>query len=296
MKSISAELIASYHTIAGDVPALGAPGGDAGRVVERDFSKFDFRLRMEVASKVGYTGAGLSHPDLVKVASQYGYGGIKSILADNGIVNFEFEFIVDWFADGERRRRSDQTRDLLLRAAEAIGARHVKVGGDMNGESWPVDLLTESFAALCDDAAKAGTNIVIEILPWSNFYDIDSALKVIAGAEKPNGGLCVDIWHLARRGIPYEEIRNIPKQYLKHIEVNDADQKVFGSLFEDSARRRKLCGEGSLNVRKFLSVVKGMGYNGPIGVEIISDEHMQRSLEDAAEQSFRTAMREFDAA
>ena len=44
---------------------------------------------MEVASKVGYSGAGLAHPDLVKVASQYEYGGIRSILADNGIVNFE---------------------------------------------------------------------------------------------------------------------------------------------------------------------------------------------------------------
>jgi sugar phosphate isomerase/epimerase len=296
MKSKPVDLIASYHTLAGDVPALGAPGDDSGKVVERDFSKFDFRRRMEVASKVGYTGAGLSHPDLVKVASQYGYGGIKSILADNGIVNFEFEFIIDWFADGERRRRSDQTRGLLLGAAEAIGARHIKVGGDMNGESWPVDLLTASFAALCDDATNAGTNIVIEILPWSNFYDIDSALKIVARAGKPNGGLCVDIWHLARRVVAYEEIGNIPKQYLKHVEVDDADQTVVGSLFEDSARRRKLCGDGNLNVRKFLSVVKASGYDGPIGVEIISDEHMQRSLEEAAEQSFRTAMREFEAA
>ena len=66
----------------------------------------------------------------------------------------ELEFITDWFLDGEKKKKSDKTKQLLLTAAEALGAaRHIKVG-DFEMNTVPMPRLIECFAALCTDAAN----------------------------------------------------------------------------------------------------------------------------------------------
>ena len=153
---------------------------------------------------------GLTYPDLRKTVARFGYDGIASILRDNGIRHFEVEFLTDWFMTGGRRRQSDVIRRDLLTAAEKTGARHIKIGGDMEGNSWSLDAMIRSFAALCDEARNAGTNVVIEILPWSNIADIETAVQIVSEADKPNGALLLDVWHMARGGIAYERLSSIP--------------------------------------------------------------------------------------
>ena len=121
------DLIASYWTIAGKLNF--ADGMDL------DGSAIDFPHRAKAAIGGGYAGVGLTYPDLKKTVARYGYDGIRSILRDNGVKIFEVEFLTDWFADGERRRQSDLVRRELLLAAEKTGARHLKIGGDMEENS-----------------------------------------------------------------------------------------------------------------------------------------------------------------
>src|SRR5438309_8279926 len=167
--SRTVELVASYFTIAGDVYPLGPS----------EVSPWDFRSRVEVAAAAGFRGFGLVHADTVAVSQQLGFPLMKSILADKGMKYLELEMLGDWFAEGERRANSDRVRADLMRAAEALGARHIKVGGDVSGQAWPIDRLTDSFAALCADAANAGTMVVLEPMPFTNIGDIDAGLEVV---------------------------------------------------------------------------------------------------------------------
>jgi sugar phosphate isomerase/epimerase len=279
------DLIASYWTIAGKLNF--ADGMDL------DGSPIDFPRRVKAAVGGGYAGVGLTYPDLKKTVARYGYDGICSILGDNGVKIFEVEFLTDWFTVGDRRRQSDLIRRELLLAAEKTGARHIKVGGDMEGKSWPIDQVIRSFAELCDEAKNAGTNVVLEILPWSNIPDIKTGIEVVSGADKGNGGLLVDIWHMARGGIPYSEVASIPRRFLGHVELSDAAPKPIGKLIEDTVNHRRLCGEGSFDVPAFLRSIKATGYDGPFGIEIISDKQRNRPLREAVDRSFATAMAQF---
>jgi len=279
------DLIASYWTIAGK---LNFAGG-----MDLDGSSIDFPRRVEAAVGGGYAGVGLTYPDLRETASRYGYDGLSSILRDNGVKYFEVEFLTDWFADGDRRRQSDEIRRELLLAAEKTGARHIKVGGDMEGRSWPIDQMIRSLAELCDEAGNAGTGVVIEVLPWSNIPDLKTGVEIVSGADKSNVSLLVDIWHMARGGIPYEELAALPGGFVGHIELSDAAPKPIGPLIEDTVNHRRLCGEGSFDVPAFLRSVKATGYEGPFGIEIISDEQRNRPLKEAVERSFTTAMAQF---
>jgi sugar phosphate isomerase/epimerase len=279
------DLIASYWTIAGKLNF--ADGMDL------DGSPIDFLERVKAAISGGYAGVGLTYPDLKKTAARYGYDGIRSILRDSGVKIFEVEFLTDWFTDGDRRRQSDLIRRELLLAAETTGARHIKIGGDMEGKSWPIGQVIRSFAELCDEAKNAGTNVVLEILPWSNIPDIKTGIEVVSGADRSNGGLLVDIWHMGRGGIPYSEVSSMPGRFLGHVELSDAAPKPVGKLIEDTVNHRRLCGEGSFDVPAFLRAIKATGYDGPFGIEIISDEQRNRPLKEAVDRSFATAMAQF---
>ena len=281
----SVDLIASYWTIAGKLNF--ADGMDL------DGSPIDFPQRVKAAMGGGYAGVGLTYPDLKKTVARYGYDGIRSILRDNGVKIFEVEFLTDWFADGERRRQSDEVRRELLLAAEKTGARHIKIGGDMEGKSWPMGQVIRSFAGLCDEAKNVGTNVVLEILPWSNIPDIKTGTELVSRADKSNGRLLVDIWHMGRGGIPYHEVASMPGRFLGYVELSDAAPKPIGNLIEDTMHHRRLCGEGSFDVPAFLRAIKATGYDGPFGIEVISDAQRSLPLKEAVDRSFATAMAQF---
>ena len=276
------DLIATYWTIAGNVLPLSSP--------EQEASNIDFRTRVEAAQQAGYRGIGLMHSDLVKVRRTYDFATMRNVLADHNMVHVELEFLVGWLDDDPA---AAAVLDDLCEAATALGARHLKAGPDMQAKRWPLDHMITRFSALCERAREAGTAIALEIMPWTNLRTIDEGLAVVAGADAANGGLLLDIWHLARAGVAYSDIAKIPLRYLRHVELDDADAEVIGTLLEDTLDRRRLCGSGALDIPAFVQAVQATGYSGPYGVEIISLEHRRRPLEEAARLSFDSARAQF---
>ncbi len=282
------ELIASYWTIAGDVYPM-APN---------EISPFPFAKRVEVAARVGYRGLGLLHADLMAVANRLGLKEMRRILDANGIDHVELEFLSDWYAEGRTRAESDTVRQDLLEAAEALRARCIKIApgideSKLDDVARDMPAMIESFAALSREAAQYGTSIALEIMPFSNIRTISAALELVSTDPQPNGGLYIDIWHMARGGIDYSEVAKIPQQFIKAVELDDADRDVVGTLLDDTRYHRRLCGEGVLDIPAFLKAIDETGYRGPYAVEIISQEHRRLSLEEEAKRSFETTRDQF---
>lgn len=281
------ELVASYWSISGNCYASGPT----------EVSPFDFRDRVETAHKVGYRGVGLVHADIMSVSNRIGFKTMKQILDDNDMKYVEVEIISDWFTDGEKRKRSDKVRADLMRAAEQLGAWHVKIGGDIDNEGrnpWPMDRMIKDFDKLCAEAADIGTRIALELMPFSNLATIDQGLELVRGSGAKNGGIMLDIWHLARGNIDFDQIRKMPKETIFWVELDDAWPEVEGTLYNDTIHNRELPGEGSLDIQKFLRAVRDVGYDGAYGVEILSRKHRVLPLKEQAQRVFDTAMKQFE--
>ena len=276
------KLIASAFTVAGAVAPL---AGDT-------TSPHSLAERARATAAAGYVGIGLANDDLDKLIAEHGHAEIRAILADSGLEYLEFEVLLDWFAEGERRIASDIERNKLLDAAEKLGAYQIKIGGDITGSSWPLERMQASFAELARQAGDAGTKVSIEIFPDSNIRDLPTAIAISEGADARHGGLLLDIWHLTRGDIPYAEIATIPPQYISHIELNDAGP-LEGTIMEDTLLRRKLPGEGDFDIPAFLRAVADTGYDGLYGVEILSDEQRAIFPAEAAQRSFDATMAQF---
>ncbi|MCB1486752.1 MAG: sugar phosphate isomerase/epimerase [Bauldia sp.] len=289
MNPATIELSASYWSVSGNVYA-GGPD---------EVSPFDFTERVETASRIGYRGMGFVHADLVAVADRIGFPEMKRILDGNGIKYVEVEIVMDWFTDGERRAASDRVRADLLRAAEALNACHIKVGGnieDMGNKVWPQEVMARDFAVICDQAANVGTRIALELMPFSNLRTIDQGVQLVRDSGTKNGGLMLDIWHLARGGVDFDDILRMPKELIYWVEIDDADPEIVDDLWTDTIHHRQLPGEGCLDIQGFLARVFEAGYTGPFGVEIISHRHRLLPLQEAAQRVFDTSMREFEKA
>jgi sugar phosphate isomerase/epimerase len=275
------ELLASYWTISGGVPHT-----------DREYSPFDFKDRVESAAKAGFKGFGIWHSDLDHVLEKRSLKEMKQILDDNGLKHIEIEFLTDWFLDGERKKKSDAQRARLLKAAEVLQARHVKVG-DFFKEKTPMPRLIESFRALCADAAEHGTRIGFELMPFAMIDTLKETLEMVEGAGAKNGGICLDLWHIVKLGIPYEEVARVPQKYVVSIEINDGTFKCPWSLHEDTINHRRLCGEGEFDVKGFVSVMRKAGYAGAWGIEVLSEELRKKPLAELTARSFSTTMAQF---
>ncbi|GAB94668.1 sugar phosphate isomerase/epimerase [Kineosphaera limosa] len=252
-------------------------------------SPVPLRQRVEAAAAAGFTGFGLLSADLPAAEAEYGLSGIRSLLADNGIVDLELEDIPRWWDDGPARAESDRVRHSLLRAAEALGARHLKVTPDGANEPWDRGHWAAKFAELAEQAAGVGARLGIEFFPWANVASLADGLALVAESGHDNAGVVIDVWHIARAGTPVADLAQVPLARIIGVELNDADAVVVGTLFEDTVHRRRFCGEGSFDLTGMIAALRTAGWTGPWGVEILSDEYVALPVEVALDRAARTA-------
>ncbi len=272
-------ILASYLTLAGDVPPEVRPGSQV--------SPRDIAARIDAASRAGYRGIGFDHQDLDHWVGIHGAARIRRWLDDAGMRVVELEMLHDWYATGAKRTASDAlARRLLDRSAE-LGVRHVKVGTGFVGPTADRPQLIDGLAALCGAAAEIGVGIALEPMPPAMIRTPQEGLDLIEQAGAPNAGLLIDIWHVFRAGVPYETLRRIPAERITSLELVDgAPEPVAGDLFVDGVDHRRLAGTGAFAVDRFLDAIFATGYRGPIGDESISIENRARTLDEAAAANF----------
>ncbi len=277
------QLVASYWTLA----------GGAEPHTDHEFSKFSFQERVSAAAEAGFTGFGIWHADLEHTLQSLSLRQMRRILEDNGITYVELEFLTDWwFRDGERHEACEQRKRLLLDAAAALQAPHIKVGDFLNTPC-PVPQLIESFASLCKRAAARDTGVLFEQMPLANVNTLTGALELVAGADARNGGIMIDLWHMVKMGVAYDDIARIPARYLGGIEINDGTFSAPWDLHTDTIDHRRLCGEGEFDVRGFVATMLAAGYQGPWGVEVLNAQMRKWPLPRIAERAAITTRAQF---
>ncbi len=276
--SLPADLIASYWTL--------ACGSYPGAVSEA--SPWPIDERLEAAAMAGFTGVGLHHSDLQSLMTSLSVSQLARIVDRSGLRQIELECLEDWFADGEARATSDRVRVSLLRAADALGARHIKVVGDQSARHWPRDVVVEAFAALCVQAAEVGTAVVLEPMPFSDLPDIHAAAEIVRLAGARNGALAIDVWHIVRARTPLADVAGLEPGLIGYVELDDAAAQPVGDLYSDTIDNRRLCGQGAFDLPGFLDAVQASGYRGPFGVEIISRAQRALTPRTAATAAFTT--------
>ncbi|UKA58958.1 sugar phosphate isomerase/epimerase family protein [Arthrobacter sp. FW306-2-2C-D06B] len=283
--SSTPELIATCWTSAGNIAPLNSPEISPVPIVER----------LEAIASTGWAGFGLAYDDLVAARDTIGFSGLKNLIDQAGFRHVEVELLTNWWDDSLSHEWMPQF-ELLLDAAETLGARFIKIGTAFGEPLDDLDFLVEPLRRLATEASKRGTRIALEPMPFSMVGSMPAAAELMRSVDMPECGLVVDYWHVFRAGTSLEELsRSLTAEQIFGVELNDADAEIKGTLFEDTRDNRRLCGEGDQDVPGFIKTLQAIGFKGPWGVEILSEQHRSRPVREALESARSTALRCFPA-
>ena len=282
------DLVALYWTVSGPVEVH----------FGREWSTFSWRDRCAEAAKVGFKGIGLWHADIEHQLESTTLQEMKQVFDDSGLEYIQLEFLQDFFVpDGDPLRQdSDKRRKLLFDAAATFDAHHIKVG-NIPGTEAGLDQVTEGFAELCRDAANhTNAKVVYEFMPFDvNVNSLEKSLQVVEGAGQPNGGLAIDTWHMAKLGIQPEDMKRIPREYLTWIELSDGQYEDMEDPIDEVVNHRKLPGEGEFGLSAYVEACEAAGYEGPWGVEVLSEELRNLPIEEEFKRAYETTAAQFRA-
>ena len=114
--------------------------------------------------------------------------------------------------------------------------------------------------------------VQLEPLPWTGIPDLATAARIVRLADRPNGGLCLDTWHLLRSGQGPADLHPDITALVVGLQVNDAPADREDDLLEETQHRRRLPGHGDAQVATVIGALRGAGVLAPVGVEVMSDE------------------------
>jgi sugar phosphate isomerase/epimerase len=266
--------------------------------VGREWSLFSWPDRCAEAAKAGFKGIGLWHADVTHQLETTTLDEMATIFKDAGLKYLEVEFLAEFWVDkGEpARAESDRLRKQLFETAAAFDAHHIKVG-NIPGTPCGLEKLIEAFTELCQDAAEhTDAKVVYEFMPFDvNVNTLDTALELVQGAAEPNGALAIDTWHMAKLGIAPADLRRIPPEYLGWVELSDGQYENMPDPIDEVVNRRKLPGEGEFEIAGYVEACQQSGYNGPWGVEVLSEELRNLPIEDEFKRAYETTAAQFRA-
>lgn len=142
----------------------------------------------------------------------------------------------------------------IFEAAAALGAKRLSVCGDDPDRPRLID----SFAALCNLAARFGMGVDLECMAWRRVASLSDAAQVVRAAGQSNGGLLIDALHLSRTGGSPGDVRDMPRGLIRSAQLCDAPAirpTSTEAIIREARGGRLPPGEGELPLLDLLSAL-----------------------------------------
>jgi 4-hydroxyphenylpyruvate dioxygenase len=165
-------------------------------------------------------------------------------------------------------RRARRKLDVMAE----LGATTLLVCSNVSGLALDDDALAAAqLRQLAELAHDRGVRVAYEALAWGRHVDdYRRAYDIVAAADHPHLGLCLDSFHILSRGHDPAGIRQIPWEKIFFVQLADAPYLVMDVL-QWSRHHRCFPGQGGFDLPGFVAHVLAAGYRGPLSLEVFSD-------------------------
>jgi sugar phosphate isomerase/epimerase len=232
----------------------------------------DFDGRVAAAAETGMAGIGLYVDEYARLRDEEGRtpAAIRTLLDRHGLVIADVEVARGWWAlDGAAADEARRIEALAWEMADEFGVRYLQAIGPYECQ---FEQAVDGFARLCDRAAAHGLLVGIEWLPYTNIATAADAQAIVAAANRPNGGYCVDIWHHVRGANDLAMITALEPERVYAIQMNDGSLTPrLEDYKRDCLSDRRPPGDGEFDCAGFIRTLVGMGVDAPISLEVCSD-------------------------
>ncbi len=198
---------------------------------------------------------------------------MRRVLEDHGLVLTDVDAYRGWVPAPAGATshigpmKKEVSRSEFFDVCAALGG-NTMIAVHMAGVPVDLDRDIPAFAQLCDDAAKYGIRVAFEFVGFSSVRDVATVMRIVEGANRPNGGYTADIGHVIRGGGSIDDIRALPAERIYTVQILDGAREAPADLAEEAMYGRRLPGDGDLDVPRFLRVLGEMGVRASVGAEL----------------------------
>lgn len=192
--------------------------------------------------------------------------------------------------DAQFRRNLDRA-ERKLEVMEALGAPTLLVCSSVADTAVGDDAAAAAqLRTLADRAAQRGLRVAYEALAWGrHVHDYRRAAAIVAAAEHPHLGVCLDSFHILSRGDDPAAIAGIPGEKIFYLQLADAPRLVM-DVVQWSRHYRCFPGQGGFDLASFVELVVAAGYRGPLSLEVFNDTFRQADASRTAVDAMRSLL------
>ena len=228
-----------------------------------------------------YTAAGGHLPDL------------RARLTDNGLQMAGAIAFWKW-ADVDAGTRA-QGLDLARREMDTIAA----LGGTCaaappfgNVAEVPMEAFAERYARLCEIGQAAGVTPLLEL--WGHAPKLSTLaelLYVAAASGRADARLLLDVYHLYKGGNTFDSLHLLSAAAIGLFHVNDYPAQPSRATIAD--KHRVWPGDGIAPLSALSALLRDVGYNGFLSVELFNPDYWQSDALSTARTGLERARAAF---
>ena len=238
--------------------------------------------RVELAATAGFAAIGMFVGQYAALEGEgFAPGGLRDLLDEHGVCLAEIEVVPGLGAGGRGGEQAAEIEAVGWRMADEFRCRYMQVIGP---SELPLADAGKAYAALADRAADHDLVLGLEFLPFTDIVTVHDARRIIEAADRPNAGMCVDIWHHNRGANDLAAIAALPGEMITGIQMSDGTRiPQDPDYYTDCLNNRVAPGDGEFDVAAFVAAVRSTGTTVPWALEVCSAEgwanpaaHVQR--------------------
>jgi 4-hydroxyphenylpyruvate dioxygenase len=242
--------------------------------------------KLAAAACAGFDGVELFENDLVN--SPLTPGEVRARADELGLAIDLYQPFRDFEAVPDlapNLRRAEAKFDVM----EELGAPTLLVCSNVSAAAIDDDALAaEQLHELAERAARRGLRIAYEALAWGRHVnEYDHAWRIVAAADHPALGTCLDSFHILSRGSDLAAIAGIDKLF--YVQLADAPDLSMDVL-QWSRHYRCFPGQGAFDLAGFVRRVLDAGYAGPLSLEVFNDVFRQADPDRIAVDAMRSLL------
>lgn len=242
---------------------------------------------VELVARTGYDGIEPWTRNIQKYKDEGGsLSDLKKRLEDHGLQVESAIGFANWIVDDDAQRAKgleDAKRDMDL--VKAIGGTRIAAppAGASGPDSPKLDLFTvaERYAALLEAGANIGVTPQVEVWgPSKNLSRLGEAVFVAIESGHPDACVLPDVYHVYRGGSEFEGLGIISGTALHCFHMNDYPTDRPRGTLNDADRVYP--GDGDAPLTKILHILRDIGFNGALSLELFNRDYWKQPAEDVA--------------
>lgn len=237
--------------------------------------------KIRIAGETGYQAIELWNDDLTAYEEKHGsLADVKRALDDYGLPVVTVIALHGWLdTTGSAHQEAVEEAKRRMAQAAAVGSTYSVASPPR--EVADLQLGGQNYRELLELGRELGVKPAMEFLGFvDGINQVKHARKVMEVANHPDSTIVLDPFHIYRGGGEADDMRGIPAEKIAVFHFNDAPASPPRA--EQTDADRVYPGDGILNLKAMVDILKDAGYQGAISLELFNPSYWAQDPREVA--------------